>query len=54
MGVFTIVWAYNVSNTSDQWKKYDPGAPFGNDLTTLEPGKGYWIMMTTDDALDIS
>ena len=53
-GNYSIVWEYNVSDTSDQWKKYDPTAPFGNDLTDMEPGKGYWIMMTSDDTLPIS
>jgi len=53
-GNYSIVWEYNASNTSDHWKKYDPGVPFGNDLTNMEPGKGYWIMMTSDDTLPIS
>jgi len=39
-GNYSIVWAYNASDTADHWKKYDPGAPFGNDLTTMEAGKG--------------
>jgi len=34
-GNYSIVWAYNASDTADHWKKYDPGAPFGNDLTTI-------------------
>jgi len=53
-GNYSIVWEYNASDTSDHWKKYDPGVPFGNDLTNMEPGKGYWIMMTSDDTLPIS
>jgi len=51
---YSIVWEYNASDTSDHWKKYDPGVPFGNDLTNMESGKGYWIMMTSDDTLPIS
>jgi len=47
------VWAYNASDTADHWKKYDQNAPFGNDLFNMEPGKGYWIMMTSDDLLKI-
>jgi Purple acid Phosphatase, N-terminal domain len=54
MGDYSIIWAYNASDTADHWKKYDPGAPFGNDLTTMEAGKGYWIMMISDDTLHIS
>jgi len=51
---YSIVWEYNASDTADHWKKYDPGVPFGNDLTNMEPGKGYWIMMTSDKTLPIS
>ena len=51
---YSIIWEYNASDTADHWKKYDPGVPFGNDLTNMEPGKGYWIMMTSDDTLPIS
>jgi len=53
-GNYNIIWEYNASNTSDHWKKYDPGVPFGNDLTNMEPGKGYWIMMTSNNTLPIS
>jgi hypothetical protein len=53
-GNYSIVWEYNASDTSDHWKKYDPSVPFGNDLTNMEPGKGYWIVMTSDDTLPIS
>jgi len=53
-GNYSIIWEYNASDTADHWKKYDPGAPFGNDLTDMEPGKGYWIMMTSGDTLPIS
>jgi len=52
-GNYSIIWAYNASDSTDHWKKYDPNAPFGNDLANMEPGKGYWIMMTTDDILEI-
>jgi len=53
-GNYSIIWEYNASNTSDHWKKYDPSVPFGNDLINMEPGKGYWILMTSDDTLPIS
>ena len=53
-GNYSIVWAYNASDTADHWKKYDPSTPFGNDLITMEPGKGYWIMMNSDDTLNVS
>ena len=50
-GNYSIIWAYNASGTTDHWKKYDPGVPFGNDLEIMEPGKGYWIMMSANDDL---
>jgi len=53
-GNYSIIWEYNASDTSDHWKKYDPGVPFGNDLTNMEPGNGYWILMTSDNTLPIS
>jgi len=53
-GNYSIIWEYNASDTTDNWKKYDPSAPFGNDLTEMEPGKGYWILMTSDDTLHIT
>jgi len=53
-GNYSIVWEYNASNTSDHGKKYDPSTPFGNDLTTMEAGKGYWIMMTSNDTLFVT
>nr|QNO54847.1 hypothetical protein PAHOCELH_00008 [Methanosarcinales archaeon ANME-1 ERB7] len=53
-GKYSIIWGYDASDTTDHWKKYDPSAPFGNDLTTMEPGKGYWILMTSVDTLPIT
>ena len=53
-GNYDIIWEYNASDTTDHWKKYDPNAPFGNDLTDMEPGKGYWILMNSDDTLSIA
>ena len=50
---YSIIWEYNASDTTDHWKKYDPSAPFGNDLTVMEPGKGYWILMNSDGTLEI-
>ena len=53
-GKYDIIWEYNASDTTDHWKKYDPNAPFGNDLTNTEPGKGYWILITSDSTLPIT
>ena len=45
------VWSYEAGN----WKRYDLTGPgFLNDLTTMEPGKGYWINMKSDDTLSVS
>ncbi len=37
------VWAYQ----QGQWKVYDPSNPEFSDLTTMEPGFGYWINVKT-------
>lgn len=44
---FTLVYAYH-ANDASPWKMYDPAMPFGNDLTEMEPGWGYWIWVDTD------
>ncbi len=45
------VWSYETGN----WKRYDlTGPDFLNDLTTIEPGKGYWIDMKSEDTLSVS
>ena len=41
-GKVVSVWAY----INGQWKVYDPANPGFSDLTTLEPGYGYWIKAT--------
>ena len=52
-GNYSIVWSYNATDTGDHWKKYDPNAPFGNDLLNMDEGNGYWIYMKTKDKLII-
>jgi len=43
------VWTYE----EGIWKRYDlTGPSFLNDLSALEPGKGYWIDMKSSDRLD--
>jgi archaellum component FlaG (FlaF/FlaG flagellin family) len=50
-GNWNSVWSYEAGN----WKRYDlTGPDFLNDLTTIEPGKGYWIDMKSEDALSVS
>ena len=40
-GDVVSVWAYQ----NGQWKVYDPQNPEYSDLTTMDPGYGYWINM---------
>jgi len=49
-GNYTVVWAYNASDTSSPWKRYLVGAPTGNDLTDMGPSSGYWIKMNVSTA----
>ena len=50
-GNWNSVWSYETGN----WKRYDlTGPDFLNDLTTIEPGKGYWLNMKSDDTLSLS
>ncbi|MCK4347212.1 MAG: hypothetical protein KAW47_01210 [Thermoplasmatales archaeon] len=50
-GNWNSVWSYE----GGKWKRYDlTGPDFLNDLTTIEPGKGYWINMKSDDTLSVS
>lgn len=43
-GLFEKIWYYDASVTSGSpWKFYQPGV--GGDLTTLGPGRGYWVKM---------
>lgn len=53
-GKYSIVWAYEPTDTSDPWKSYDPEAPdFINDLHTMKIWYGYWIMATEPATLVI-
>ncbi len=41
-GKYVSVWAY----MDGSWRVYDPNNPGFSDLTTMEPGYGYWINAT--------
>ena len=41
-GKYVSVWAY----IDGSWRVYDPNNPGFSDLTTMEPGYGYWINTT--------
>ncbi|RME43776.1 MAG: hypothetical protein D6791_14635, partial [Chloroflexi bacterium] len=48
------VFNYDASDPADHWKMYDPNVPaFVSDLWTMEPGKGYWILVSQDTVLTI-
>ena len=48
-GKYDLVYAYDASDTDDQWKKYNVAAPpFLNDLTHMRPKYGYWIRVSQD------
>ncbi|MBC7262866.1 MAG: hypothetical protein H5T64_00735 [Chloroflexi bacterium] len=54
-GLYDLVYAYDASDTTDPWKKYDVNVPpFLNDLTEMRPGWGYWIHVTADCELSIA
>jgi len=51
---FSLVYAYHASDSGDPWKKYDRSAPFGNDLTELANGWGFWIKVSVDHTWDVN
>lgn len=47
-GHYDLVYAYDASDASDVWKRYDPSASsFANDLLTIDETKGIWIHATS-------
>ena len=44
------VWSYQ----NGSWKEYDPNNTLFNNLSTMEPGYGYWIKMNSSAVLTIS
>jgi hypothetical protein len=46
---FSLVYAYNPTDTDDPWKLFDREAPeWANDLTALSPLQGYWVKVSAD------
>jgi len=46
-GKYQRIHAYEPADSADTWKSFDPNVPpFINDLSTLGPGRGYWVQMT--------
>jgi hypothetical protein len=52
-GEYDLVFGYDAADLLDPWKKYDPAAPFGNDLDEMQPGFAYWIRMTQSATLAV-
>jgi hypothetical protein len=54
-GQYDLVYAYNVCDSTDPWKKYDPNAPpFVNDLNNLTVALGLWVRAASSTTLTIS
>lgn len=46
-GKYDLVYAFDAANPGAPWSRYKAAAPsYANDLSALEPGKGYWIRAT--------
>jgi len=53
-GLVDTVWQYDASDSRDPWSRYSPTKPpWSNDLVRFEEGKGYWIVVTADCALQL-
>lgn len=51
-GKYEKVSCYKASDPADPWKGYAPGAPSSsNDLTQMEPGLGYWVLVNQNCTL---
>jgi hypothetical protein len=47
-----IIWGYDGS--TQQWRKWKPGDGANNTLRNLEFGKGYWVFMDAEGAINLS
>ena len=53
-GKYSKVYTYDAADVQDPWKRYDPATPSAaNDLTALQPGRGYWIEMLEPATLTV-
>jgi hypothetical protein len=54
-GKYIRVMAYDTLTPDDVWKVYDVGVPdWANDLDVLQPGRGYWVLVTEAATLTIA
>lgn len=53
-GKYTLVFAYDCSDTANPWRSYSPQIPdWANTLQDMRPGFGYWVKVTQDCALTV-
>ncbi|UCE37277.1 MAG: hypothetical protein JSW00_17670 [Thermoplasmata archaeon] len=45
-GYYDAVQWYDITDTTDTWKHYKVGKPYGNDLFELNESMGFWIHIT--------
>ncbi len=49
-----VAYYYNTLDTADHWKGYDSTTPpFTWDLSSMEPNKGYWLKVDSDQTLSV-
>ncbi len=52
-GKWQRLFAYDVFDNVDPWEVYDPAVPdWANDLQLMQPGRGYWLLVTEATTLD--
>ncbi|MEJ5223874.1 MAG: PKD domain-containing protein [Anaerolineales bacterium] len=50
---YDLVYAWDASVSTNNWKKYDPAVPYASTLTTLDETRGFWIHMTSAATLNV-
>ncbi len=49
---YDMVVFWDRSDSADHWKHYWKHKLYGRDLTALEPGRGYWVNVTSDSYIE--
>jgi hypothetical protein len=54
-GNYSSIHTYDISNTTDPWKSYNPEMPWWviQDLSSISEKNGYWIQMKTNTSWDV-
>jgi hypothetical protein len=54
-GQYDIIYAFEILDMTDPWKKFDPYAPpFASDLTEMKAGQGYWVKVNQNSVWAIN